>query len=116
MSNQLLPELFREQLARLDKKRLAFARLAVRTAESLQDRLRVELTYASNALEGNTLSLRETQLVVEEGLAPGQGRTLREVYEARNHFAAVKVVEAWVKAGRKIGATDVLELHGTVMR
>src|SRR3954462_12553428 len=39
--------------------------------------LRVELTYHSNAIEGSTLSLRETQLVLE-GYAPPGGKTLRE--------------------------------------
>ena len=55
----------------------------------------MELTYSSNAIEGNTLSLRETQLVVEEGLTPNHGKSLREVYEARNHYAAIKI-EHWV--------------------
>ena len=41
--------------------------------------LRVELTYHSNAIEGSTLSLRDTQLVLE-GYAPPGGKTLREIY------------------------------------
>jgi Fic family protein len=82
----------------------------------LLGRLRVELTYTSNALEGNTLSLRETQLVVEEGLAPGNGRTLREVYEARNHFAAIQELERRVAAGEGLSARLVLDLHGILLR
>jgi len=116
MSNQPIPETLRQQLARLDEKRAAFAGLSAPAVESLLGRLRVELTYASNAIEGNTLSLRETQLVVEEGLAPGQGKTLREVYEARNHFAAIKEVERWIAEGREISARAILDLHQTVMR
>jgi len=116
MSNQPILETFRQQLARLDEKRAAFAGLSAPSVESLLGRLRVELTYASNALEGNTLSLRETQLVVEEGLAPGQGKTLREVYEARNHFAAIKEMEHWIAEGREISARAILDLHQTVMR
>jgi Fic family protein len=54
--------------------------------------LRVELTYHSNAIEGSTLSLRETQLVLE-GFAPPGGKTLREVYEARNHDRALRMME-----------------------
>ena len=116
MSNQPIPDPLRQQLARLNEKRAAFAGLSAPAVESLLGRLRVELTYASNAIEGNTLSLRETQLVVEEGLAPGQGKTLREVYEARNHFAAIKEVERWVAEGREISARAILDLHQTVMR
>jgi len=42
-----------------------------------------ELTYNSNAIEGNTLTLDETSLILNENLLP-EGKTLREVYEARN--------------------------------
>ena len=58
--------------------------------------LRVELTYHSNAIEGSTLSLRETQLVIE-GYAPTSGKTLREIYEARNHDRALRELEQRVE-------------------
>ena len=113
-SNQPIPESLRQTLARLDQKRAAFAGLAADVAESLNDRLRVELTCASNTLEGNTLSLRETQLI-EEGLGPAQDKTWREVNEAINHFAALKQVEQWVAEGRGITARTLLSLHLIVM-
>lgn len=116
MSHPPIPDSLRQQLARLDQKRAAFAFLSGPVVESLNGSLRVELTYASNAIEGNTLSLRETQLVVEEGLAPGLGKTLREVYEARNHFAAIKEVERWVTERRPFGTRALLDLHQIVMR
>lgn len=116
MSRQPIPDSLREQLARLDAKRVAFAGLSAPVVESLYGRLRVELTYSSNAIEGNTLSLRETQLVVEEGLTPNHGKSLREVYEARNHYAAIKEIEHWVAAKRDIGARALLDIHQTVMR
>jgi Fic family protein len=116
MNSQQIPDALRERLDRLDRKRTAFSGISPRAIESLHGRLRVELTYSSNAIEGNTLSLRETQIVVEEGLAPGPGKTLREVYEARNHFAAVQEVERWVAAGREISARAILDLHQIVMR
>ena len=116
MNHQPIPDSLRQQLARIDAKRTAFAGLSAPAVESLLGRLRVELTYASNAIEGNTLSLRETQLVVEERLAPGQGKTLHEIYEARNHFAAIQEVERWIAEGREISARAILDLHQTVMR
>ena len=79
MSHPPIPDPLRDRLARLDQKRAAFAGLSVPVVESLYGSLRVELTYASNALEGNTLSLRETQLIVGEGLVPGPGKTLAVV-------------------------------------
>ncbi len=45
-------------------------------------------TYNSNAIEGNTLTLRETELVVNRGLTIG-GKTLREHFEALNHAEAI---------------------------
>jgi Fic family protein len=116
MNTWPIPDPLREQLARLDPKRQAFRALTAPTLESLLGRLRVELTYSSNALEGNTLSLRETQLVVEEKFTPGQGKTLREIYEARNHYAAVKEIERFVAEGRDLSARAVLDLHQVVMR
>lgn len=77
--------------------------------------LRVELSYHSNAIEGSTLSLRETQLVIE-GHAPTGGKTLREVYEARNHDRALRVVEEW--AARNSGGLterDILDVHALVL-
>ena len=116
MNNSPIPESLREQLARLESKRQTFRGLTAPALESLFGRLRVELTYSSNALEGNTLSLRETQLVVEEKLTPGQGKTLREIYEARNHYAAVKEVERFVAESRDLSARAMLDLHQTVLR
>lgn len=50
------------------------------TVASLRDKLSLEWTYHSNAIEGNTLTLRETKVVLE-GIAVG-GKTLREHFEA----------------------------------
>lgn len=116
MSNQTIPESLREHLARLDAKRATFSGLSAPVVESLYGRLRVELTYSSNAIEGNTLSLRETQLVVEEGVTPNHGKSLREVYEARNHFAAIKEIEHWLAGKRDISARALLDIHQIVMR
>lgn len=116
MNSSPIPHLLHEQLARLDIKRQSFAGMSAPALESLLGRLRVELTYSSNALEGNTLSLRETQLVVEEKLTPGQGKTLREVYEARNHYAAVKEIEQFVAQGRDLSSRAILDLHQIILR
>lgn len=78
--------------------------------------LRIELTYHSNAIEGNTLSLRETQLVVE-GKSPAGEKNLREIYEARNHDRALRLIESWVEKGQPEPLTErhLLDVHGAVM-
>src|SRR2546421_12863274 len=72
-----------QKKARLDLQRP----LAPAIAGRLHEDLRIRLTYHSNAIEGNTLSLRETQVVIEEGITIG-GHSLREHLEATNHAAA----------------------------
>jgi Fic family protein len=79
--------------------------------------IRVELTYHSNAIEGSTLSLRETQLVIE-GYAPAGGKTLREIYEARNHDRALREIEEWVEKRPSTSALtdrDILDIHAHVL-
>ena len=53
----------------------------------LAEDLRLQLTYHSNAIEGNTLTLQETRIVLEAGVTIG-GHPLREHLEATNHAAA----------------------------
>ncbi|MBC7772387.1 MAG: Fic family protein [Pyrinomonadaceae bacterium] len=79
--------------------------------------IRVELTYHSNAIEGSTLSLRETQLIID-GHAPTSGKTLREIYEARNHDRALRMIEEWAQQrplSVPLTETDVLNVHGHVL-
>lgn len=79
--------------------------------------LRVELTYHSNAIEGSTLTLRETSLIIE-GHAPTSGKSLREIYEARNHDRALRMIEQAAEDGSmKSGLTldHILAVHASVL-
>lgn len=49
--------------------------------------LRTQLTYSSNSIEGNTLSLAQTSTIINDNLSVA-GKDLREIYEARNHAQA----------------------------
>ena len=64
-------------------------------ALNLEDWFRIELTYTSNAIEGNTLTRQETALVVEKGLTVG-GKTLNEHLEAINHAAAFDWIQTHI--------------------
>jgi Fic family protein len=78
--------------------------------------MRIALTYHSNAIEGNTLSLRQTQLVIE-GKSPGEEKDLREIDEARNHDRALRLIESWATDRQRhpLNINDVLDVHSTVM-
>jgi Fic family protein len=84
------------------------------TVRRLNDDLRVFLTYHSNAIEGNTLSLRETQVVIEYGMTIS-GHSLREYLEATNHAAAYSYMMDLVEKRALITRETLLTLHSIVM-
>ncbi len=88
--------------------------LAGRALEALARWYDVEMTYSSNAIEGNTLTLSETQIVVEKGLAVG-GKPVKDHVEALDLYSATKSMRAM--AAREVPATEktVLDLHAIVM-
>jgi Fic family protein len=83
------------------------------TSESLRKKFEVEMTYNSNAIEGNRLTLKETFLVLEKGMTIG-GKSVEEHLEATNHRDAIKFLE---KIARKNSITemDVLKLHAVIL-
>ena len=83
--------------------------------KKLREQMQIEFTYNSNAIEGNTLSLRETQLVIQEGITV-RGKSLREHLEARNHPEAIDYVESLAQKEATIGQDDVLKVHALLMR
>ena len=81
--------------------------------EKLRERFELEWTYNSNAIEGNTLTLRETMLVLREGLTIG-GKSMREHLEVTNHKAAIDFVYNLLKK-KYISEMDVLEIHALIL-
>jgi len=80
----------------------------------LWEQMQIEFTYNSNAIEGNALSLRETQLVIQEGITV-RGKSLREHLEARNHPEAIAYIEKLVQKGSTIEEDDILNVHKLLM-
>jgi len=81
--------------------------------QKLRERFELEWTYNSNAIEGNSLTLRETMLVLKEGLTIG-GKSLREHLEVTNHKAAIDFVYSLQEKGT-ISEKDVLEIHALIL-
>ena len=81
----------------------------------LRDELRLLHTYHSNAIEGNTLTLQETKLVLEEGITIG-GKSLREHLEATNLAAAFDLIEAIAEEKKGIEHTTIQQIHEVVTR
>jgi Fic family protein len=86
-------------LSRLEKKKNqldALRTLPAAAINRLRQQLNLEWIYNSNAIEGSTLTLRETQLILETGLTIG-GKSLREHFEVINHKDAIDYVESLVQ-------------------
>ena len=101
-----------KEIDRLKKELNAFRNLdSFRIAEALE----LEYTYHSNKIEGNTLTLQETELVVNHGLTIS-GKSMREHLEAINHSDAIAFVREMVKEKKPINERMVLQLHTLVLR
>lgn len=80
-----------EKLDMLKKKLDSYRPLPQEIISNLHEQLVLNWTYNSNAIEGNTLTLKETKVILE-GITIG-GKTLREHFEAINHREAISFVE-----------------------
>jgi len=104
-------------LTRVDRKKAlldALRPLPVAAVRRLQEQLTAEWIYHSNAIEGSTLTLRETQLILETGLTIG-GKSLREHFEVINHKEAIDYVEALAAGSEPINAFHVRQIHKLVL-
>ena len=78
----------------------------------LKKQFEIELTYNSNAIEGNALTLRETELVLKHGITI-KGKSLREHFEATNHQEAIEHVERVLK--EDITEELIKKLHEVIL-
>lgn len=105
-----------QQLTEKKKKLDRFRPIPVELVKNLDEWFRIELTYSSNAIEGNTLTRHETALVVEKGLTVN-GKTLKEHLEAINHAEALDFIKTLVKKKRaEITERNVLDIHAEILR
>jgi Fic family protein len=81
----------------------------------IRESLSIEWTYNSNSIEGNTLSLRETQMVLQDGITIA-GKSLREHFETHNHDKAIDYLFSIISDDYSMRSIDILSLHGLVLR
>ena len=82
---------------------------------NLEEQFRLEWTYNSNAIEGNTLNLRETELVLNRGLTIGK-KSLREHFEVLNHGEAIALLENVLGKRKDLSEELALSLHALSLK
>jgi len=88
--------------------------LSKNLAKSLHEKLIIEWTYNSNAIEGNTLTMSETKVVLE-GITIG-GKSMREHLETINHREAILFVEDLIKHNEKLSEWNIKNLHTLILK
>lgn len=83
-------------------------------ANSLREKLIVEWTYNSNAIEGNTLTLSETKVVLE-GITVG-GKTIIEHLEAINHRKAIFFIEGLIANREALTECNIKSIHSLILK
>lgn len=99
-----------EKLTKLNSKRP----LSKEVTESLQNAINLEWTYNSNGIEGNTLTLKETKVVLE-GITIG-GKSVKEHLEAINHENAIEYLEGLTKDKSEISEWNIKGLHQLILK
>lgn len=84
------------------------------TITSYEKAFEVEYTHNSTAIEGNTLTLMETKLVLEDRISVG-GKDLREIYEQVNHQKAFHSVKECIAAGLPLNEKIIKDIHAILM-
>lgn len=81
----------------------------------LMDYYKVEYTFDSNRIEGNTLTLKETALVVEKGLTIS-GKSVREHFETVNHAEAIDLLMEFVAQKAMLNEHLLKQIHALILR
>lgn len=84
------------------------------TLFTFEQAFEIEYTHNSTAIEGNTLSLIETKVLLEDGISIG-GKNLREIYEAVNHRKAYRYVKDCIGKGQPLDEKIIKDIHAMVM-
>lgn len=103
-----------EKLDILKKTLDSYRPLPPEIVSNLHEDMVLRWTYHSNAIEGNTLTLKETKVALE-GIAVG-GKTMREHFEAINHREAIYFVEDLVKRNEPLSEWQIKSIHQLILK
>lgn len=113
----LLQPSMRKRLDEKLKHLNALRPLPASAVQKLREQFQIEMTYNTNAIEGNSLTLRETFLVINEGLTV-KGKPLKDHLEAKSHQAALEYLYELIEHNHRVTLSERLirQLHQLVMQ
>lgn len=103
-----------QKLDQLKQKLDSYRPLALEIVNNLHEDLVLRWTYNSNAIEGNSLTLKETKVALE-GISIGW-KTLREHFEALNHREAIYFVEELAKKKEPLSEGQIKSIHQLMLK
>lgn len=109
-----LDDSYFEEVDKLKKKLDSKRPIPSETLKSLKEAINLEWTYNSNGIEGNTLTLRETQVVLE-GITVG-GKSIKEHLEVINHEKAIIYLDDLVKDKQPITEWNIKNIHQLILK
>jgi len=111
--SQIIKNRLEEKLAKLNKLRP----LPKSAVQKLREKFQIEMTYNSNAIEGNSLTLKEIFLVINEGITV-KGKPLKDHLEAKDHHAALEYLYDLIDKDKQYIISEMLirNLHQIIVQ
>ena len=110
-----LPKQLKSLITEIDKLKKQLNKFRHLDSYRIAQALELEYTFESNRIEGNTLTLKETDLVINEGLTIS-GKSMREHLEAINHKHAIEYVKHLVEKNTTLNERELLSIHNLILR
>lgn len=109
------PKDLQSMLNEIDGLKLILSKIRQIDSYRIAEALELEYTFESNRIEGNTLTLKETDLVINEGLTIA-GKSMREHLEAINHHEAIHYIKHLIDKKTELNEREVLNIHNLILR
>jgi len=112
-----LPPIVKARLEEKLKKLNKLRPLPKSAVQKLREKFQIEMTYNSNAIEGNSLTLKETFLVINEGITI-KGKPLKDHLEAKDHQAALEYLYDLIDKNKRHTISEILirNLHQIIIQ
>lgn len=113
--NAAIPKSLKSIIAEIDLLKKQLDKLRKYDSYRIAQALELEYTFESNRIEGNTLTLKETDLVINEGLTIS-GKSMREHLEAINHKEAIGYIKYLIDKNTELNERELLAIHNLILR